>query len=75
MIKLFNYRKACIVFCCFFSFGVTGCVTTEELEELDKLEEELDDAINDLEESLDDFETWSSCMEFYDYDPPEDACE
>ena len=44
-------------------------------EELDKLEVELDDAINDLEKSLEDLETWNSCMEMYDYDPPEGMCE
>ena len=105
--RIFRNQKIVVVLCSMFLLTLSGCVTSEERKELDKLEVELDDAINDLEKSLEDvdlddaitdleksledvdlddaitdleksledFETWNSCMEMYDYDPPEGMCE
>ena len=73
--KIFRNQKIIVVLCGMFLLTLSGCVTSEEREELDKLEVELDNAINDLEKSLEDLETWNSCMEMYDYDPPEGMCE
>ena len=105
--KIFRNQKIVVVFCSAFLLTLSGCVTSEDIKELEKIEVELDDAIKDLEKSLEDvdlddaitdleksledvdlddaitdleksledFETWNSCMEMYDYDPPEGMCE
>jgi hypothetical protein len=75
MKKFPHNQKIVVVFCSAFLLTLSGCVTDEDIKELEKIEVELDDAIKDLEKTVDDFENWSNCMELYDYDPPEGLCE
>lgn len=72
------------------TFGLVGCMTDSErkdlenrldetIQDLERTQSELDRTLsdweNDLDETIADYDSWSACMEIWDYAPPAGACD